>query len=177
MTIKVPWLNRTFDFGFPTEDAPTHLARIETTPDRLERLLRDVPRRKLVARRGNAWSIQEHVGHLHDLELLHLGRLDDYDNGVDFLRAADMSNRRTEEAGHNDRELRDVLRDFRRDRETLVRRLHALLPERFGQTAIHPRLNIAMRIADMVYFVAEHDDHHVECVRAALSGELTAPAR
>ena len=177
MTIRVPWLNRTFDFGFPTEDAPVLLARLETTPDRLEEILRRVPRRRLTLRPGDSWSILEHVGHLHDLEQLHLGRLDDYDEGRDFLRAADLSNRRTEEAGHNSRALADVLGGFRRDRHTLLRRLHTLLPERFGQTAIHPRLHIAMRIVDMMLFSAEHDDHHVEHIRAAVSGDVASAIR
>lgn len=177
MTIRVPWLNRTFDFGFPIEDAPALLARLETTPDSLEAILRGVPRARLITRTGDAWSIQEHVGHLHDLEQLHLGRMDDYDEGRDFLRAADLSNRRTEEAGHNDRPIAEVLGDFRRDRQTLTRRLHALLPERFAQTAIHPRLHIAMRIADMMLFAVEHDDHHVERVRDLVSGDVTTPVR
>ncbi|MBC8367786.1 hypothetical protein H8E52_10280 [bacterium] len=33
--------------------------------------------------------------------------------------------------------------------------------ERFRQTALHPRLKTPMRACDMLYFMAEHDDHHL----------------
>lgn len=28
-------------------------------------------------------------------------------------------------------------------------------------TAMHPRLEVKMRIVDLAYFIAEHDDHHI----------------
>ncbi len=28
-------------------------------------------------------------------------------------------------------------------------------------SSLHPRLNVQMRVVDMAYFVAEHDDHHI----------------
>ena len=43
----------------------------------------------------------------------------------------------------------------------LVRRLEQLDADRFGQTAIHPRLEQPMRIVDLIYFMAEHDDYHL----------------
>jgi len=36
-----------------------------------------------------------------------------------------------------------------------------LEPESFARVAIHPRLNIPMRLVDMLYFQAEHDDYHL----------------
>jgi hypothetical protein len=30
----------------------------------------------------------------------------------------------------------------------------------FARSAIHPRLNIPMRLVDFVFFEAEHDDYH-----------------
>jgi len=29
------------------------------------------------------------------------------------------------------------------------------------KTAWHPRLKVRMRLVDLAYFVAEHDDHHL----------------
>jgi uncharacterized damage-inducible protein DinB len=175
MTVRVPWLDRSFEFGFPLEQVEALMVRLESTPTRLREAVAGVPRDVLVRREDDAWSIQEHVGHLLDLEALHLGRLDDYDDGKDFLGAADLSNRRTDEAGHNDRPIAAILADFRRDRETLVRRLRAMHPERFGQTAIHPRLHIAMRIADMVLFAVEHDDHHLATIADRVARASVVP--
>ncbi len=176
MTIRVPWLDKTFDFGFPLDGVDDLLRRVAGAPDRLATAMEGLPRETLV-RRGDddAWSIQEHVGHLIDLEALHLGRLDDYDLGKDFLGEADLSNRRTEEANHRGRRIEALLNEFTRVRGLLVRRLRAMHPERFGQTAIHPRLNVAMRIADMLLFVAEHDDHHLETIADLAAASRTGP--
>jgi hypothetical protein len=31
----------------------------------------------------------------------------------------------------------------------------------FARAALHPRLKTPMRLVDHLYFVAEHDDHHL----------------
>jgi hypothetical protein len=76
------------------------------------------------------------------------------------LTVADLANRKTHDAGHNARPTQDILREFRAARSKLVERL----PEdaaSFQNTALHPRLKTAMRLVDHLYFVAEHDDHHL----------------
>ena len=164
MTVRVPWLDRKFELDFPVEEAPAILAQLRAAPDRLEALVRPVPDAKRVAKVGDKWSLQEHAGHLIDLDDLHLSRMDDYDQGVDFLRPADLTNRQTEEASWNSRSTEEVLAGFRAKRAELVRRLETLEPGRFGQTAIHPRLHVAMRIVDMMKFVVEHDEHHLQTI-------------
>ena len=99
------------------------LERLRGTPARLEELVRGVPHELLTERRGGKWSAQEHVGHLYDLDELHEGRLEDYARGLEVLRAADMTNRKTEDAGHNSARLGDLLARFRGARESFVRRL------------------------------------------------------
>src|SRR3989304_4800026 len=37
------------------------------------------------------------------------------------------------------------------------------------RTAIHSRLNKEMRFVDMLYFTAEHDDHHLAVIRNLLN--------
>jgi hypothetical protein len=96
---------------------------------------------------------------------LHEGRLEDYERGLEVLRAADMSNRKTEEANHNFARLEDLLARFRSARESFVRRLEALTEEQVAASAIHPRLGKQMRVIDMALFVAEHDDHHLASIR------------
>ena len=124
-----------------------------------------LPPEILTRRPGDEWSIQEHVGHLHDLDELHEGRLEDYEAGLDALRAADMTNKKTYEADHNANTVENLLDAFRAARMAFVARLEAMNAEMAGRTAIHPRLNKPMRVVDMAYFVAEHDDHHLAAIR------------
>lgn len=161
MVDRVRWVDRTFDFDFPTGLYREILERLRGTPIRVETRVRELPAGILTTRDGDRWSIQEHVGHLVDTEELFTGRLDDYDAGSTLLRPADMSNRKTEAARHNDRALAEVLDDLHRERASLVARMEALRPHAFGLTAGHPRLGTPMRLVDMMFFQAEHDDFHL----------------
>jgi hypothetical protein len=114
-----------------------------------------------VNRPGEKWSAQEHTGHLEDLEALWLARVEDYLSSGDDLTAADLSNRKTHEARHNDRRLPDILVGFRTARFALVNRVAQLSPEIFSRKKLHPRLKQPMRLVDHLYFAAEHDDHHL----------------
>ena len=159
--MKTRWVDRTFQFTTPVEQFPTVLERLRGTPARLEEKLRSLSPAVLTRRDGDAWSMQEHVGHLLDLDELHLGRLDDYAAGAGTLRAADTQNRKTHEAEHNRREAKHLLQDFRRERRRFVERLEPLSPDELRRSAVHPRLRQDMRVVDMAWFVAEHDDHHL----------------
>lgn len=156
-----PWFQRRFEFNLPVERFPNVVERLRGTPARIEDKVRRLPREVLTRRDGDKWSIQEQVGHLLDLDELHDGRLDDYLAGLPVLRPADLSNRKTHEAGHNDRRMEDLLVAFRAARERFVARLDAWDESKIGLTAVHPRLDQAMRVIDMAFFTAEHDDHHL----------------
>ncbi len=161
MSERVAWTERTFDFDFPVGLYREFMERLRGTPVRVEELIRSVPTDRLTACPDQGWSIQQNVGHLLDLEPLVMTRLDEYDAGAAVLHAADMSNQKTNQAGHNDKSIESILSAFAEARAELVRRLESLAPARFGQTALHPRLNQPMRIVDMMYFQAEHDDYHL----------------
>ena len=92
------WFEKQFVFYYPIGALPALLERLRGTPIRLESLARRYPREILTRRLDDEWSIQEHVGHLYDLEELHDGRLDDYDAGLETLRAADLTNAKTYQA-------------------------------------------------------------------------------
>jgi hypothetical protein len=47
------------------------------TPARLEEILHDVSRDVLIRKPANKWSVQEHAGHLLDLESVWAERVDD----------------------------------------------------------------------------------------------------
>jgi uncharacterized damage-inducible protein DinB len=131
------------------------------TPVRLADRLQSIAPEILTKRDGERWSIQENAGHLLDLESLVSGRVDEYLAGANALHAADMSNRKTYEAAHNQLAMAAILTDFRNARMELVSRLDNLPFETFAAVAHHPRLNVPMRLVDMLFFQAEHDDYHL----------------
>lgn len=158
------WTERKFDFTLPEALFPVVVERLRGTPARLEDRVRGLSSDMLTRRAGDAWSIQEHIGHLLDLDDLHSGRLDDFLAGTEVLRAADMANRRTWEARHNERPVEELLADFRRERLRFVARLDDWDPDLVSLTALHPRLGKSMRVLDMAFFTAEHDDHHLTVI-------------
>ena len=96
-----------------------------------------------------------------DLEPLWAGRLDDLLGGIDELRPADLENRKTREADHNAAESGALLAAFRVVRTDVVNRLESTAAADMAREALHPRLKQPMRIVDLFFFVAEHDDHHL----------------
>ena len=78
-----------------------------------------------------------------------------------MLRPADVQNRKTFEANHNTNPIGSILRAFRIARHHFVNRLEAMDDNMIARSAIHPRLQKPMRVIDMGFFVAEHDDHHL----------------
>lgn len=156
------WFDRKFDFTFPVELYPNLLARLRRTPDRLDDVLVGRSRNILIRKPEGKWSAQEHAGHLFDLETLWLARVEDYVIGCAQLTVADLTNRKTDQANHNARPLDQILAEFRSARERLLVRLEELDELLFDRPAIpHPRLKTPMRLVDHLYFVAEHDDHHL----------------
>ena len=159
---QVPiWFERKFEFSFPVELYPNLLARLRGTPARLEDVLRGRSREILTSKPQEKWSAQEHAGHLLDLEPLWLARVNDYVAAAEQLTATDLQNRKTDEANHNARPLETILQDFHSARQKLLQRVAEVDPSLFSRTIPHPRLKTPMRLVDHLYFVAEHDDHHL----------------
>jgi DinB family protein len=161
MSKYLKWGDRKFEFNFPVELYPEMIERVRGTPARLEDRVKSVAAKILVKRDGERWSIQENAGHLLDLEWLVSRRLDEYLAGATSLHAADMSNRKTYEADHNQVQMASILTEFRQQRTQLAQRLDQLDAERFASVAHHPRLDVPMRLVDMIFFQAEHDDYHL----------------
>jgi DinB superfamily len=155
------WFDRKFEFSFPVELYPNLCIRLRGTAARLEEIVRAYPYKRLVHKPDDKWSAQEHAGHLLDLEPLWIVRVEDYLAGNVELKAADLSNRKTHEAGHNQRRIEDILAEFRTSRLRLVDRVGGLEAALFARSIPHPRLKKPFRLVDHLYFVAEHDDHHL----------------
>jgi hypothetical protein len=161
---RTDWPDRKFNFDFPIGVFPYIVERLRGTPARLEDMLRSYPPEIVTRRVNQEWSIQEHAGHLLDLDELHEGRLDDYDAKLAVLRRADMENKMTNEAIYNAQPIVELLAGFRAARQHFVARLEAMDEALVARTAMHPRLKQPMRVVDFAYFVAEHDDLHLALI-------------
>ena len=161
MVERTEWIKRQFAFELPLWMYPNVVERVGGTPARLEDLARSLTREILTRRDGDKWSIQEQAGHLLDLEPLGMNRLEDFEAGRETLRAADMENRKTHESNHNANTIENILAAFRQERMEFVRRLDAYDEGFVQRTALHPRLKVRIRVLDLAFFIAEHDDHHL----------------
>jgi uncharacterized damage-inducible protein DinB len=162
--MKIPvksWTEREFFFGMPVWMAPLFVARLRGTPARAAEAVRGVAPDILVDSLDGKWSIQRNLGHLLDLEGLWISRLRQVLDGDEQLRAADMTNRRTEEADHDSAPLGRLLAELADARQGFVNALCRLEEDEWTRSAFHTRLDVPMRILDLAYFVAEHDDHHL----------------
>jgi uncharacterized damage-inducible protein DinB len=158
---RIPWLQRRFSTVFPAGELAYVIERLRGTPVRLKARIEEIPAELLKRRDGGTWSIQENVGHLFDVETLWHGRLDDFEQGKQALRPADLENRRTFEADYNAKSLIELQIAFGESRSWLVERLESVDEQVGNREALHPRLNRPMKIVDLMFFAAEHDDHHM----------------
>src|SRR5262245_20951575 len=165
---RTKWFERKFP---PIEDnglLPSIIERLAGTPARVEEIVSNIDSELLQLKRENKWSIKEEVGHLGDLEAVWSARLDDLMNNVAELTKADLSNQKTHNANHNSSDLNVLTSHFRYQRKDFVDKIRKLTNEQLLNTALHPRLKTPMRIIDLAYFVAEHDDHHLAAIREIL---------
>ena len=162
---ELKWFDKKFQFDLSQDNYGSVLKQLGETPGKITKLVSSLPEAVLIKRIENRWSIQENIGHLIDLEELHDGRIDDFIAGKATLRAADLNNRKTEEANHNKKNINELLSELKRVRENFVRRLTELDDSVRKRTSVHPRLNQPMRPIDMAQFVLEHDEHHIETIK------------
>jgi len=167
---KTEWFNRKFPVIDDNGILPSIIERLSGTPGRLEEMVSQLDPALLTLKPGGKWSVKEEIGHLDDLEPLWLGRLEDLVNRLPELRVTDLTNQKTHNANHNATELKMLLSSFRDKRQQFVSGLIHLKDEQLLNSSLHPRLKTPMRIIDLAYFVAEHDDHHLASIR-----EISSP--
>ena len=165
MITQTPWFERKFDFNFPVGLFPIIIERLRGTVPRLEASIKNIPDEKLVIKKDGKWSVKEVIGHLYDLEELWYGRIDDFLARKEVLRAADLSNVKTNEAGHNSKTAEALLNQFFTERTKLIDRVKDIDEATASIMALHPRLQTPMRLIDSLFFVAEHDDHELTKIR------------
>lgn len=167
--MREKWFERTFTFDIPVARMPYLIERLRGTPARIDEKIRGVPGSILTKRVENTWSIQENIGHLADLERLHLARLNDLEQHLPDLRPADLTNKPTWDSDHNSRPIAEVCETFRTIRQKFISRLEQWKPEELDFHAMHPRLKVPMRVIDVAFFTAEHDDYHLTRVHELLT--------
>ena len=165
-----------FERKFPTlEDnglLPAIIERLDGTPARLYYKTGKLSQQQLTST-DTKWSIKKEVGHLTDLEPLWLARVEELASGIPVLRAADLTNTKTDETAHDDQPIEYLLQSFFYERVKLVNRLRSLHDEELEHSSLHPRLQTPMRIIDLAYFVAEHDDHHLARITELLNSDTS----
>jgi uncharacterized damage-inducible protein DinB len=157
---RTNWFDRVFP---PQNDKgvfPCILERLDGTTARLKEKTTSLNPDSTVSTDGK-WSIKKEIGHLIDLEPLWLARtLQIIDNQKD-LKITDLANTKTHETDHDARSFKDLIQEFKQHRNELMCVLKEVTEADLDKAAVHPRLGTPMKIIDLAYFVAEHDDHHL----------------
>ena len=165
---RTVWIERKFAFEYPEGWIYNVLERLRGTEARIRNMTAGISVDLLQSKSHGKWSIKEHIGHLADIEDLHIGRLVEFNEKKSDLRAADMTNAKTHAADHNSKSLEDVIKEFSRKRGELLSLFEKLDDETQRFKSMHPRLKVHMRPVDVAFFAAEHDDHHLADIRELL---------
>lgn len=158
---KVIWIDRKFSFDNSQNTFSNTLTRLKQTPQQIRDKIEVIPFQIRTLRFEATWSIQQNIGHLFDLEELWQGRLEDILEGKETMRPWDIENSKTRKARYNRRNMDDILNWFEEARNQTVEALEKLEEADLLKASLHPRLKQPMRMMDLFYFVAEHDDHHL----------------
>ena len=139
MIHQTPWFERKFDFNFPVGLFPVIMVRLEGASPRMIEMIKNKSDEVLSRKQNNDWSVKEQIGHLYDLEELWYGRVEDFLSGTATLRAADLRNAKTHEAGHNSRKISDLVNQFSEARNKLI----AMIEDIDETTALIPDIQCA----------------------------------
>lgn len=161
MIARQKWVDHKFNLGIDVGWTQNILIRLQDAPIRIQYHNKELSDEQLSLRLNSKWSIKEHIGHLIDLEELHTNRLHEFATHKENLSPADMTNLKTNEANHNEQSIVVLLDKFRAERAKLIKIFKSLSIETQNHRAMHPRIKVLMRPVDLLFFVAEHDDHHL----------------
>lgn len=167
MTELLKWSDRRFQFGHTADYIPFFMERLRATAPRLEEMTVRVPEDIMEVREDDKWSVKEHIGHLADIEPLYDRRLEDLLAGRD-LTPADPENKATVAAHHNQYPINELVYHFRQVRDNFLKQVEHFSVADLERKAMHSRLGQVLSLADMLYFIAEHDNHHLTVMAAFL---------
>ncbi len=158
------WTDHIFKLDLDPAWAGNILTRARDTEIRLKHYCKGLTDDQLSFQPNGTWSIKEHMGHLIDLEPLFYKRLKELEAFEKELVGADMSNAKTHAANHNSRSLEALLEEFSSLRRNFIGDFLAMPAAAHKHAAMHPRLHIPMKPVDLLFFIAEHDDHHLATI-------------
>ncbi len=164
MPNDIIWFDRKFEFNLPPEMFAVEIERLRGTPARLEEKVANIPNDVLIQSEEKKWSVKQTIGHLIICFDLWEPRLVDFKNREKELHPADLNNTKSKETNFNVQSLDDLLKQFRAKQENLVLQFESFSDEDASLSAFHPRLQKPMRLIDLAYFIAEHDDHHLAII-------------
>jgi uncharacterized damage-inducible protein DinB len=158
---RTPWFLRTFPNIDDNGLLPGIMERLEGTPARITEKISGIDSSVLIRQSPEKWSIKKEIGHLVDLEPLWQQRIDQIASGESQMVVADLTNQKTHITPHDDRDIEELIEEFKQVRQKTMAMLTLLTDEDLSKSSLHPRLMKSMRIIDLAFFVAEHDDHHL----------------
>lgn len=165
MIDRQKWIDHTFNLGIAVGWSKNIISRLDNTEILLKHYVKNLTNGQLSKKTNDKWSIKEHIGHLADLESLWLNRFEQFKKGLPELVAADMTNKKTETSNHNEQDIEKLIEAFILHRKKLIDTVKQLNEKTHNHSAFHPRIKTMMKPVDLLFFIAEHDDHHLTTIK------------
>lgn len=165
MIERQKWIDHSFNLDIAVGWIKNVMTRLEDTEIRLKHYVKNSTDKQLSHKTNNDWSIKEHIGHLADLESLWLNRFEQFEKGFPELIAADMTNQKTNDSNHNEQTIDVLFENFKVNRQALLHKIKGFSEKTQNHKAFHPRIKTMMRPVDLLFFIAEHDDHHLTTIK------------
>lgn len=162
-TIK--WFDRKFDFNFGMEQFSDLLERLEKSASKFIEITSEISNEDLNFKPDGTWSIKEHIGHLYILEPLWQKRFLEIKENKKEMSPADLNNSATDNALFNQYNIEKIIDNFWQERNNTIQIINSFSELDFLNSSYHPRLQQPMRMIDLMYFVAEHDTHHLKNIQ------------
>lgn len=166
------WFDRKFNFNTRTDQFLALLESLSDTPSLLQSIINTTDETKLNDKPGGKWSIKEQVGHLYIMEPLWRKRFEELRDGKTEMSPADLTNAATDKAEFNNYPIAEMFKKFSAERKQTITMLKNIPAAAFTNSLFHPRLQQAMHITDLMYFVAEHDMHHLNVIKEMIAEQL-----
>jgi len=166
------WFERTFTFNLSKDHFDQLLNRLLAFPFLLHQVITHSPIAIPVVTNSKKWSVQENIGHLFLLEQLWLTRFQEIKDEKEHMMIADLNNTATSTSAFNTMSVEQIYTSFEQARAKTIIWLNEISEEDLQKQSIHPRLHKPMNIIDLMYFVAEHDEHHLHAIQAYLQHRI-----
>lgn len=172
LVITNKWFDRDFNFDFGIEQYDNLLDRLENFPMILNQKLDQIPEQFPTYNTEGKWSINQNIGHLFLLEIIWRARFQEINDGKKMMSPADLNNTATTRSSFNKLSITELTKCFWYERIKTIDFLKSLNSDDILKSSIHPRLNQPMRVIDLMYFVAEHDQHHMNTILEIMNNKF-----